>query len=338
MEESRLETLLNALIKGETIDFEPQSRMEEYLKNCINKAGVEGLPTPQSRVDALLYSLADKLSGSGGGGSSEPTMLTATDGRTSLMHWFQGLESDIEFTMDWDTYETFWAFKKTGERITEFKLAHPSGTQNIINVSSYTKIYLWHPENDSLDEIPLPITEMTGTLDLPNIELINGMFSRCSELRDLGDIRFGNKLKQIHYAFSDCNKLTRIPVIDMRNTTSALGVIGACASMEQVNFKNIGINLQVGSGTLYGHLLTVDSLINLIYELRDTGSSKTLTVGNANLEKLANVYVKTIEITDEMRTADDLVDEKLPFVVCESTDEGAIPIADYVIEKNWTLK
>lgn len=69
MEESRVETLLNALIKGETIDFEPQSRMEEYLKNCINKTGVEGLPTPQSRVDALLYSLADKLSGSGGSGS-----------------------------------------------------------------------------------------------------------------------------------------------------------------------------------------------------------------------------------------------------------------------------
>lgn len=64
--ESRVETLLNALINGETLEFNPQSRMEEYLKNCINKTGVEGLPEPQSRLDALLYSLAEVLVGSGG--------------------------------------------------------------------------------------------------------------------------------------------------------------------------------------------------------------------------------------------------------------------------------
>ena len=33
---SRIEMLLKALINGETIEFEPQSRMEAYLKNCIN--------------------------------------------------------------------------------------------------------------------------------------------------------------------------------------------------------------------------------------------------------------------------------------------------------------
>jgi hypothetical protein len=85
-------------------------------------------------------------------------------------------------------------------------------------------------------------------------------------------------------------------------------------------------------------LLTLESLIGLCYELRDTGSSKTLTIGSANLAKLANVYVRAIEITDDMRAADDLIDEKLPFEVCESTDEGATLISEYVLLKNWQLK
>ena len=110
-----------------------------------------------------------------------------------------------------------------------------------------------------------------------------------------------------------------------------------CRKLTDVRLRNIKTNLQVGSGTSYGHLLTVDSLTHLIYELRETGSTKTLTVGSANLEKLADVYVKLVDITDEMRAEDDLIDEKLPFVVCESTDEGAILITDYVSSKNWKI-
>ena len=58
--ESRIETLLNALISGETITgFRPRSRAEEYLLAAVNKSGTEGLPNPQSRLDALLYRLAE---------------------------------------------------------------------------------------------------------------------------------------------------------------------------------------------------------------------------------------------------------------------------------------
>ena len=101
--------------------------------------------------------------------------------------------------------------------------------------------------------------------------------------------------------------------------------------------KNIKVNLQVGLGTSWGHLLTVDSLLHLCKELINVGESKTLTVGTANLEKLANIYVKTIDITDEMRAEDDLIDSKLPFEVCESTDDGAMLITSYVTQKNWKL-
>lgn len=58
---SNIEQMLNALINGETIDIEPQSRVEQYLLNCIEECGCENLPEPISRIDALLYSLAEKL-------------------------------------------------------------------------------------------------------------------------------------------------------------------------------------------------------------------------------------------------------------------------------------
>ena len=60
---SREEQLLTALLNGETVYFEPRSRMEAYLKNCCEGSGCDGLPAPITRVDALLYALSEKLAG-----------------------------------------------------------------------------------------------------------------------------------------------------------------------------------------------------------------------------------------------------------------------------------
>lgn len=149
--------------------------------------------------------------------------------------------------------------------------------------------------------------------------------------------KHSENIKDIYYAFYNQSQLVSVKGLDLRNARNVLYAFYGCTALKELELKNIALTLTVGSSTLYGHLLTVDSLVHLIYELRDTGSSRTLTVGSANLEKLASVYVKTVEITDEMRAEDDLVDEKLPFVVCESTDEGAILITEYVVLKNWKL-
>lgn len=169
-----------------------------------------------------------------------------------------------------------------------------------------------------------------------NVTNMNNMFSYCYVLTSvpLFDTR---KVTNMLYMLYECRALTTVPEFDIRNVTNSTHMFYNCFALTDVRIRNIKTNLQVGSGTSWGHLLTVDSLVHLIYELRDTGSTKTLTVGSANLEKLANVYVKLVDITDEMRAEDDLIDEKLPFVVCESTDEGAALIKDYVSLKNWQL-
>ena len=181
----------------------------------------------------------------------------------------------------------------------------------------------------SLTAVPL--------FDTSKVTTMHGMFHGCISLTTIPLFDTSN-VTTMYTMFNGCNFLTIVPLLDISNVTNAGLMFSSCFSLTECWLRNIKTNLQVGSGTTYGHLLTVESLLHLIKECRDTGSMKTLTIGTANMEKLANTYVKVIDITDEMRAEDDLIDEKLPFEVCESTDEGAMLITDYVLEKNWQLK
>lgn len=180
----------------------------------------------------------------------------------------------------------------------------------------------------SLTSIP-PLDTSSGTK-------FDSMFYYCTALTSIPPLDTSNGTK-FDSMFSSCSSLTSIPQLDISNGTTLNYMFHGCKALVTVSIKNIKANLQVGSGSNYGHLLTVDSLIGLIYECRNTGSIKTLTVGSTNLSKLANVYVKLIDITDEMRAEDGFIDEKKPFEVCESTDVGAMLITNYVGLKNWKL-
>lgn len=181
----------------------------------------------------------------------------------------------------------------------------------------------------SLTTIPL--------FDTSKVMYAANMFANCEFLTTI-PLFDTSELTYAFAMFSRCLSLATVPLLDTRNVTNMGSMFNNCTSLTECWLRNIKCNLQVGSGTSYGHLLTIESLLHLIKECRDTGSMKTLTIGTTNLEKLANTYVKVIDITDEMRAEDDLIDEKLPFEVCESTDEGAMLITDYVLEKNWQLK
>lgn len=175
-------------------------------------------------------------------------------------------------------------------------------------------------------------------LDTKNVTTMAQMFYYQSKITRVPYYNT-RKTNAFYYMFANCNSLKIVPELDLReaNATGLNNMFYNCSNLTEVWIRNIKINLQVGSGTSWGHLLTVESLVHLCNQLIDVGASRKLTVGSANLEKLASVYVKKIPITDEMRAEDDLIDEKLPCVVCESTDEGAMLISEYVTLKNWEL-
>lgn len=62
---SRNEEQLIALLNDTVADVEIISRVDKYLQACCDGCGCEGLPTPITRKDELLYQLAAKLANDG---------------------------------------------------------------------------------------------------------------------------------------------------------------------------------------------------------------------------------------------------------------------------------
>lgn len=175
-------------------------------------------------------------------------------------------------------------------------------------------------------------------LDTSNVKQMQSMFSGCANLTTIPQLDT-SKCINFMSMFNKCANLITAPILDFINTKSNYQgiatntVFSGCTNLTNLTIKNIWLNLYIGSGTSWGHLLTLDSLINTCKECIKQTSSRTLTVGTANLEKLANVYVK---FTDPSQTEIDVLD-KGDIVVCESTDEGAMLISDYMTLKSWTL-
>lgn len=199
--------------------------------------------------------------------------------------------------------------------------------------------------------------------DTPNVTNLEHAFYGCSCLIDVTNFSKWNtaRVTNMSCLFGSSypiGELKEINMPDMSKVSNPNGLFGNQIGLHTINnvnlisvqrannnepfsnnkaLTNLTIynnkwNLQIGSGTTWGHLLTLESLLHTCKECIDTGSSATLTVGSANLEKLANVYVKLTGEAEEDETL-----PKLPMVQCESTDEGAILVADYMLLKGWNL-
>ena len=181
----------------------------------------------------------------------------------------------------------------------------------------------------ALTEIP--------TLDTSKVTNMSTMFYFCKALTKIPALDT-SKVTNMSSMFNNCTALTEIKELDLISVTNVSNMFNACQALTTLYLKNIKISLQVASGTRYGHLIALECLLFLIKEVINTGSAIKLTMGSANLAKLEGIYVKLIDITDEMRAEDEFIDSKYPFEVCESTDEGAMLLkTDYVQLKGLTL-
>lgn len=172
-------------------------------------------------------------------------------------------------------------------------------------------------------------------MSLPNAVTIVNLFNSCSSIEYIPEILDTTNVDNAGGICYGCTKLETFDGFDMTKITShnqTSNFVG-CVNLKNIKLKNIKVNITIGSGdgtgdSDYGTMLTVESLVGIIAELINVNAARTLTVGTANLEKLSSVYIKLL---------DDDGSGKLPFEVCEQSDDGAILITDYIVLKNWAI-
>ena len=207
------------------------------------------------------------------------------------------------------------------------------------------------------------------SLDLSNfntskVTTMGDMFNSCSNLTSLDLSSFDtSKVGSMSYMFAYCQRLTSLDLtsFDTSNVTSISSMFNACHGLKEifgelnlianpivnnmfsnctnltnVTLKNIKGTIQLGSSTSWGTKLSDNSIINTFQELHEL-TGQTLTLSTTSGARTEAIYVKLIDITDDMRANDPYIDNKKPCVVCESTDEGAMTLKEYGISKGWSI-
>lgn len=177
-----------------------------------------------------------------------------------------------------------------------------------------------------------------SSFDTKNVTSMDAMFFQNFALQKLDVSNFDtSNVTSADSMFYNCTALKTLDLssFDMGKFNDTTSLFYGCSALEDVTLKNIKFSLRFYQSPK----LSNETLINIFKELWDlTGStSQTLSLSSKSKTNIANIYVKLIEVTDEMIANDPYITNKKPCVVCESTDEGAMTLTEYMILKNWSL-
>lgn len=305
--------------KGQDMTDVPYTQYHEKIADIQTKEDLDTELNEQETLLASLESSVDEL-------PEKPyDMLQARiDSDNSCQYLFYNyLGDNVDFAKNLDTSNVTnmsYMFDKCGSLTTIPQL----DTNKVTNLA-----YMFR-DCSNLHTIP--------QLDTSSAINMHYMFYGCSNLTVLPELKTSNA-KIMIYMFSGCDKLTTVLFLDMRSATNVTSIFAGCKALTNLTIKNVKISLQIGSGTSWGHLLTDESIVNTFQELWDlTGSStQTLTLSTPSNARTGAIYVKLVEVTDDMRAQDEYIDNKKPCVVCESSDDGAMTLKEYGISKNWNI-
>lgn len=331
------------------------SRIKTNIKNAYVKASEKGAILPDNQNSDNLASTIESITG--GGNDMLQTRINVTPHTQRLFYQYTG--DNVDYISDLDT-----------SNVTDmsYMFAYSSNLKTVplLNTSNVTNMGGMFNSCDSLENIPkfdtgnvtvmssmfyncdslttIPeldtknVTNMSyifynckGLTELPSINTskvtdMSAMFQNCESLIEVPELDTSG-VTNMYSLFTGCRNLITISGLDMSSVTNATQMFNSCVNLENLKLTNIKSYVIIGSIS-WGNKITVDSLIGIVQELIDTGVSNTLVMGTTNIAKLTDVYVKLLP---------DDGSGKLPCEVCQSTDEGAMLITNYVGLKNWGI-
>ena len=197
-----------------------------------------------------------------------------------------------------------------------------------VGCPNLTEIYL--PNGNKMEDLP---ADATG----PLWGAFQGAFSQVSSLKRITGNIDTSKVKNFQSAFSGCSNLEYLPILDMMSCENATGMFDNCRISRFPVLKNIKTSIDLSFFEQSGYDMIEDYycywneylIEKIIPELRKTDSKNYLTINSNwydNYESskygknvLKEVFVETVDITDDMKTADALIEEKIPFRVVDSS-------------------
>lgn len=194
------------------------------------------------------------------------------------------------------------------------------------------------------------ITKLPLNLDVRNGQELASMFVNCESMQTYPDLDTSNAIDMqymfqgnrdlriapsmdtsnvllVPSMFERCVSLHTVPTMDLNKCVTTNNMFKDCAQLKNIDLRNIRVSTQLSDGSTWGHLLTVDSLVNTIKELCKVENKQILTIGSENLAKIADLRCKVIDDTTE----------KISMELCDSTDDGSMTLVEYAALKNWDV-
>lgn len=197
-------------------------------------------------------------------------------------------------------------------------LVHIKGVY-LPKATSLPYAFRYVPNLVKIDELYIP--SVTSNVD----------FGNSQKIREINNITVNMTGSYVFASSLQATKLTGN--INMYGYTGSQINYNNAKYLKEIGLKNILKPVRFSS-----EQLTTECILSLFKELHIVESTQTFTLpSGVYSDALSPIYVKLIDVTDEMRAEDEYIDNKKPFIVCESTDTGAMTIEEYVTSKNWSL-
>lgn len=316
---------LNIIPTTEAQTFTPS---ENKFFDRVNVDAVENLDTELTDQETMLNELEAQVNEL----SDKPTdmlqqRVDATNSCDYLFYKYGGTNLDFIRGLDTSNVTDMTSMFDTCNRLENLNISH-------LDTGKVTNMKTMFQNCAMITSLDL------SSFNTSNVTNMQMMFYACQKLYDINLNNFDtSKVTNMEQMFSACYLLRtisgKLDMINVTNNTHMFMMVG----ITDVTLLNIKKSLQLGSGTSWGTKLSNSTLINTIQQLWDlTGStSQTLTLSTTSKNNIANIYVKLVDVTDEMLAQDQYAGSKKPCVVCESTDEGAMTLTEYATSKNWAI-